>query len=77
MSYDLDELAALEAAATLAPNKLVIVCDDDTAKYIDKALIALPAMLADLRELELRRKGEWICPRCHLRQDNQYPKAEF
>lgn len=47
------------------------------ARYVQALLAALPAMIADLRELELRREGEWICPRCQLRQDKKIPEAGF
>lgn len=46
-------------------------------KFAAAARNALPAMIRDLRELELRRKGEWICPRCFLRQGDQHPKGDF
>jgi hypothetical protein len=34
-------------------------------------------LLAALKELQARRRGEFICPRCRLREEGEQPEIEF
>jgi ribosomal protein L37AE/L43A len=34
-------------------------------------------ILAALRELQARRRGEFLCPRCRMRAESEQPEIEF
>jgi len=34
-------------------------------------------ILAALRELQARRRGEFLCPRCRMHEDGEQPQVEF
>lgn len=34
-------------------------------------------ILAALKELQVRRRGEFICPRCRMREEGEQPELEF
>jgi hypothetical protein len=54
---------------------------DDTLHRLLRAAHIYDAWQADLtsaiRELQERRKGEYICPKCQLRQDDAHEKGDF